>query len=244
MPAFSKKSRQPLYFQLKSLIEARIESGEWKPGAQVPSERELCEQFKISRITVRHAIAELVNEGRLTRAHGRGTFVAKPQVEQRLAHLTGFTQDMEARSRQAGARVLQNQIAPAPPNVARALQIQPGDPVVVVRRLRLADGEPMAIETAHLLDNLCHDLIQENLENRSLYKTLRDQFNVIPARANQQMQAIACPPAEAKLLGLRKGSPVLRIYRTTYADDNIPFEYVESIYRGDKYVFHAELNHI
>jgi GntR family transcriptional regulator len=244
MLALSKKSRQPLYFQLKSLIEARIESGEWKPDAQVPSERELCDQLKISRITVRQAIAELVTEGRLTRLHGRGTFVAKPQIEQKLTRLTGFTQDMEARGQQPGARVLQNEIIPAPAPAARALQLKPGDPLVVVRRLRLADGEPMAVETSHLLDRLCHNLIDEQLENRSLYKTLRDKFDVAPVSASQQMQAVACPPTEAKLLGLRKGSPVLLIHRTTYTYDKLPFEYVESIYRGDKYVFHADLNQV
>lgn len=243
MSPLNKKNRQPLYFQLKSLIDQRIDSGEWKPGTQVPSERELCDQFKISRITVRQAIAELVNEGRLTRWHGRGTYVAKPHVEQKLSHLTGFTQDMQARGQQPGAHVVEIEVRPAPNHVARALQIKAGEPVIVLRRLRLADGEPMSVETSHLLDRLCHELVSENLENRSLYKTLSDKFDLHPARAEQQMRAAACAPAEAKLLGIRRGSPVLHIHRTTYTHDNLPFEFVESVYRGDKYVFHAELNH-
>jgi GntR family transcriptional regulator len=239
----NRKNRLPLYYQLKNLIEARIEAGEWKPDTQLPSERELCDEFKISRITVRQAIAELVTEGRLVRAHGRGTFVARPQVEQRLSRLTGFTQDMQARGQRAGAQVLQLEATAAPPSAARALRIQAGEPVILLRRLRLADGEPMAIEAAYLLDRLCHDILTENLENRSLYKLLNEAFGLMAVWAEQQLRAIACPGPEAKLLGIRKGDPVLHIHRTTFNQDDVPFEHVESFYRGDKYVFYAQLNH-
>ncbi len=241
--ALNRKNRLPLYYQLKNLIEARIDSGEWKPDTQLPSERELCDEFKISRITVRQAIAELVTEGRLVRAHGRGTFVARPQVEQRLSRLTGFTQDMQARGQRAGAQVLQLEALVSPPSTARALQIQAGEPVILLRRLRLADGEPMAVEAAYLLDRLCHDILTENLENRSLYKLLNEAFGLMAVRAEQQLRAIACPGPEAKLLGIRKGGPVLHIHRTTFNQDDAPFEHVESFYRGDKYVFYAQLNH-
>jgi len=244
MALLDKKNRLPLYYQLKGIIEARIEAGQWKPETQLPSERELCDEFKISRITVRQAITELVNEGRLTRVHGRGTFVARPQVEQRLTRLTGFTEDMRARGQHPGAQVLHLELVPAPPAVARSLHLTGDEPVVVLRRLRLADGEPMAVETAYLLDRLCHGVLSESLENRSLYKLLKDKFDLIPGRADQQLKAIACPPVEAKLLGLRKGSPVLHIFRTTFTHDDVPFEHVESFYRGDKYIFHAELNHV
>lgn len=243
IPQLSRKSRQPLYDQLKAILEAKIDSGAWKPDAQLPSERELCEQYQVSRITVRQAIKELEVEGRLERRHGRGTFVARPRVEQRLARLTGFTQDMLARSQQPGATVLQLDCLPAPLTVARILHLRANEPVVVLRRLRLASGEPMAVETAYLPDRLVHDLVTENMENRSLYKLLREKFDIIPSRAEQRMQAMACPAAEARLLGIRRNSPVLHIYRTTFDQKDRPFEYVESLYRGDKYVFHAELNH-
>ncbi len=232
----------PLYQQLKAVIEDRIDAGEWLPGTQVPSERELCLQFKISRITVRQAIADLVNEGRLTRTQGRGTFVAYPRIEQRLSRLTGFTQDMHARGQRPGAQVLQLESVPALPSIARALQLKVGDPVILLKRLRLADGEPLAVETAHLPDRVCHGLLKEKLEGKSLYDFLRKNYNIHPARAEQQLEAVACPPVEANLLGVRKGSPVLHIHRTTYGHDGRPFEIVESFYRGDKYVFHAELN--
>ncbi len=232
----------PLYQQLKAVIEDRLDSSEWLPGAQVPSERELCEQFNISRITVRQALAELVVEGRLNRMQGRGTFVAYPRIEQRLTRLTSFTQDMQARGKRPGAKVLQLESLPALPAVVRALKIRFGANVIVLKRLRLADGEPVAVETAFLPDSLCHSLLKEKLEGRSLYDVLARNFKIIPARAVQQLEAIACPSAEAKLLGVRKGDPVLHIHRTTFDHTGRPFELVESFYRGDKYTFYAELH--
>lgn len=231
----------PLYQQLKSLIEDRIASGEWLPGTQVPSERELCEQFQISRITVRLALADLVNEGRLVRTQGRGTFVAHPRIEQRLTSLTGFTQDMQSRGKRAGSQVLQLESTAALPNVARALQLKVGEPVILLKRLRLADSEPVAVETAYLPEIVCHGLVKEKLDGKSLYDLLRKNYNIHPTRAEQQLEAVACPAAEAKLLGIRRGSPVLHIHRLTFGRDGRPFETVESFYRGDKYVFRAEL---
>jgi GntR family transcriptional regulator len=241
MTMLGKNGPLPLYQQLKSVIEDRIASGEWLPDTQVPSERELCEQFQISRITVRQALSELVMEGRLIRTQGRGTFVASARIAQQLTHLTGFTQDMQARGKRADSKVLQIEAIPAPPKVMRALQLQPGDRVVLLKRLRLADGEPMAIETAYLPDFLCHGLLDEKLDGRSLYKLLAKDYHIAPARAEQQMEAMACPAAEAKLLNTRRGAPVLHIHRTTFNRDGRPFEAVESFYRGDKYVFYAEL---
>lgn len=236
------RSHLPLHQQLKAAIEDRILSGEWLPGTQVPSERELCEQYKISRITVRQALTTLVMEGHLIRTQGRGTFVASPRIEQQLTQLTGFTQDMQARGKRPSAQVLEAASIPALPNVARALKIKAGETVIMLKRLRLADGEPVAIETAYLIESRCPGLLKENLNARSLYDILTKKYHLKPVRARQQMEAIACPTAEAKLLGTRRGAPVLHIHRTTCDRDGRPFELVESFYRGDRYTFHAELH--
>jgi GntR family transcriptional regulator len=237
-----KRSHLPLHQQLKAAIEDRILSGEWLPGTQVPSERELCEQYEISRITVRQALAALVMEGRLIRTQGRGTFVASPRIEQQLTQLTGFTQDMQARGKRPSAQVLEAASIAALPTVARALKIKVGESVIMLKRLRLADSEPVAIETAYLLASRCPGLLKEKLSTRSLYDILTKKYNLKPVRAMQQMEAIACPVAEAKLLGTRKGAPVLHIHRTTFDREGRPFELVESFYRGDRYTFYAELH--
>ena len=236
-----KRSPLPLHQQLKAAIEERILSGEWLPGTQVLSEREFCEQYEISRITVRQALTALVMEGRLIRAPGRGTFVASPRIEQQLTQLTGFTQDMQARGKRPSARVLEAGSIAALPTVARALKIAVGESVIMLKRLRLADGEPVAIETAYLLESRCRGILKEQLATRSLYDILTKKYRLKPVRAMQQMEAIACPAAEAKLLGTRRGAPVLHIQRTTYDREGRPFELVESFYRGDRYTFYAEL---
>ncbi len=240
----AKHSPLPLHQQLKAVIEDRIATSEWLPGTQVPSERELCEQFKISRITVRQAISALVMEGRLTRTQGRGTFVAYPRIQQQLTNLTGFTQDMQARGKRPDAHVLQLELIDALPNIVRALQLRNGDKVILIKRLRLADGEPVAVETDYLPDAMCHGLIKENLNGRSLYDILIKNYSIVPTRAEQQLEAVPCPAAEAKLLSVRTGSPVLHIHRTTFSRDGRPFEMVESFYRGDKYIFYAELHNM
>ena len=236
-----KDSPIPLYYQIRTIIEEQIDSGRWKPGMKVPSERELCEQFQVSRITVRQALSALVQQGQLRRQQGLGTFVASPRIEQRLNRLTGFTQDIRGRGQRPGARILQKEIVPAAYPVARALKLEVSDPVVLLKRLRLSDDEPVAVETAHLPEAVCPGLLDEIVEDRSLYEVLTSKFDIIPKRAEQQVEAVVCPPAEANVLGVKKGAPMLHMHRVTYNSDNHPFEYTESFYRGDRYVFHVEL---
>jgi GntR family transcriptional regulator len=231
----------PLHSQLRATIDRKIESGEWTPEAQVPSERELCEQFQVSRITVRQALHQLVTDGRLIRIHGRGTYVATSPLKKQLLPLVGFSEDMTARGQRPGARVLRFEAATASLAVAQALRLAAGEGVLVLRRLRLANGRPMALETVYLPEQLMPGLLDESLEDRSLYQTLRQKYGIRPARAVQQWQAVPCPAADSKLLDVKKASPVLQIQRTTFDSDGRPFEYLESFFRGDRYVFQAEL---
>jgi GntR family transcriptional regulator len=240
-PSLDKRSPVPLYFQLQTVIEERIDSGEWPPDTLLPSERELCDQFQISRITVRQALAELVREGRLVRSHGRGTFVAHSQLKRGLFPLIGFSEDIRRHGQRPGTRVLRFELMPAPPAVTRALQLGAGEKVVFLKRLRLANGSPMGLETAHLPGRLFPGILEETFEDRSLYELLREKYGVVPTRANQQWQAMECSDSDARLLGVRKGRPVLSIVRTTFDQTGRPFEQAECIFRGDKYVYYAEL---
>lgn len=236
-----KKTRVPFYAQIADRIRAKVQNGDWLPREQIPPEAELCEHYQVSRITVRRAIAELVQEGYLVRFAGRGTFVAEPRFEHRISHLTSFTQDMEARGIRPGARMLKFEVLAPPPNLHWAFALHEVKRVILLRRLRLADDEPLALENSYLSWDLCASLLQEDLHDDSLYAALIRKCNVIPSRAIQQWTAIACPSEEARLLGISRGQPVLHIYRTTFSQDGLPFEWVESYYRGDKYSFQAEL---
>jgi GntR family transcriptional regulator len=231
----------PLYAQIKKILFERIQSAEWQPGFCIPTEAELCQSFSVSRITVRRALSELVAEGYLERISGRGTFVTQPPINQSLKQLTSFTQDMQGRGQRPGGVVLDLQTVPAEPELASRLNIGSTENIILLRRLRLANDEPLAVETAYLPVRYFEGLQSENLEGQSLYKIMRERFGIVPSRAIQRIMASACPDPEARLLYVPKKSPVLHIFRTTYDQSERVVESVESFYRGDKYVFQAEL---
>jgi GntR family transcriptional regulator len=230
----------PLYFQIKQDIFRRIQSGEWKPNDLIPSERELCNIYTVSRGTVRQAISEMVFEGLLWRDQGRGTFVSKPKIKKLLSRLTGFTEDMKELGMVASAKVIRLELFPAGEEIAQALKISEGQSVVLIERLRLADGEPIGLERAHLFFEGCKDLLSEDLTG-SLYELLTRKFIKIPTEAEEQLEAGACGIREAELLGIRMGDPVMLLRRTTFNQDMLPFEYVESVYKSGKYIYQTKL---
>ncbi len=231
----------PIYYQLKEWLRAEIAAGTWQPGDLIPSERELSEQFGISRMTVRQALNELREDGVLRREQGKGTYVTSPKIEQRLTRLTGFTEDMKRRAMHSGAKVLRQTWVEAPDFVARALKIPPGKRIILLERLRMAEGEPMAIETSFLHFAGMKGLLEENFENQSLYQRLSRKYGIIPTRAEQQVEAVICHESQCALLNIEPGAAVLRNRRIAYDQNNKPFEYVQSIYRGDRYIFYVEL---
>ena len=232
----------PMYFQLKEFMREKIASGEWKPGDMVPSERELSEQYHISRMTARQALSELATEGLLRRMQGRGTFVAEPKIEHGLTRLTGFTEDMKARGLQPGAQLIRLELIQPSLLPMRALQIAPDEQIVLLERLRLAGAEPIALETSHLHFSGVEKLLGEDFENNSLYRILSQKYQISPARAEQKIGADLCSRREQALLKIEEGAPVLRNKRITFDQWGRPFEYTESAYRADRYVFQAELN--
>jgi GntR family transcriptional regulator len=224
----------PKYYQLKEIIRARIESEELGEGQLIPSERELCESYGISRMTARQAVMELVNEGVLYREQGKGTFVAGKKVQQEAERLTSFTEDMRERGMEASSVVLEVEVEPAGPVVARFLRVEEGERIIRLKRLRNADGEPMALETSHLLYGVASGVLELDMSERSLYEELR-RSGVRISRAEQSYEAALVSEADAEVLGVAPGSPALLIERVTFDAEGQPFEYVESTYRGDRY---------
>jgi GntR family transcriptional regulator len=243
MTTLSKHTAVPLYLQLKDLLNGQIANGTLAAHSRVPSERELSEHYAISRMTARQALAELIQEGRLYTSRGKGTFVAEPKIQQNLHTLTSFSEDMRARGHVPSVRLLRRELLDAPPPVARHLQIGDGTPVVCLERLRLADNEPMALETAYLCFAHVDQLLMVNVE-QSLYALLRERFALVPASAQQEWEARLARPREHTLLKLPPNVPVLAIQRTTFDSDERPFEYVQSVYRGDRYRFVARLTRL
>lgn len=241
MDTIFRNSPVPRYHQLKAILQERVRRGEWKPGDLIPSERELSEQYGISRMTARQAITDLVNEGIFYREQGRGTFVARNKITQQLMHLSGFTEDISARGQHPNTRVLAARMIPADQSAADRLRIAVGTPVAALERLRLADGEPLAIERSQLQFRGCEKLLDEDLEHDSLYRLLEARFGIPLLEADQELEAGLAGNDDARLLNIALGTAVLYTRRTTYTDRNLPIEYAQAVYCGNKYIFYTHL---
>ena len=224
----------PKYYRLKESIRDMIEQQQLGEGQLIPSERELCERYEISRMTARQAVKELVNEGILYREQGRGTFVAGEKIRHETARLTSFTQDMRDRGMAASSTTLESGVYNAAPVVARMLKIEPGEKVVRIQRIRNADGQPMALETSHLCHKAAKKVLDSDLDQISLYDELR-KLGINIVGAEQRYEATLVRAEEAKHLGVPPESPALLVERVTSDDTGKPFEYVKSLYRGDRY---------
>jgi len=225
----------PLYHQLQCVLQAEIESGKWRPDEQIPTESKLAERFGISKITVRQALQALADLGYIRREQGRGTFVARRKFDEGPRELTSFTEEMKRHNLQASSQVLVQKIAPAEARAASALGIEEADPVIILKRLRVADGEPLGIQTAHLPAHLAPGLEHENLENVSLYETLQGRYGLYPARARETYFAAQADAETAQRLTIATGSAVFSVERVTLLPNGKPFEFVRSIMRGDRY---------
>ncbi len=240
--SLDKQSPLPIYYQLKELLRENIVSRKWTPGTMIPSERELSERYEISRMTVRQALGELTREGILYREKGKGTFVAEPKIQQALTSLTSFSEDMQTRGKHSGGKVLRLALVSAPVRVMEALKVSPDQKVLLLKRLRMAEEAPIAVESCFLHFPNVQDLLNENFENTSLYSLLSQKFEITPTRAQQKVEAGLCSSREKELLMIEAGAPVLRNRRITFDQTGRVFEYTESAYRADRYIFQVELD--
>jgi GntR family transcriptional regulator len=232
----NKNSPIPIYYQLEEIIKELIESGELRPGDALPPEREYAEKYQISRMTVRQAFTQLVNNGYLFRLQGKGTFVAERKIEQPLQGLTSFTEDMKARGFEPGSQLIHFEIIPATRQIAGQLLIAEFGPVYEIKRIRLADGDPMALETNYISANLVKGLTDQ-IVNKSLYAHIEEQLELRIDSASQIIESSIASQSEANYLKISTGSPVMLIQRNTFLKDHTPVEFVKSVYRADRYKF-------
>ncbi|GAC1388398.1 MAG: phosphonate metabolism transcriptional regulator PhnF [Ktedonobacteraceae bacterium] len=236
-----KSSPIPVYYQIMNHLRSRIAEGQYPVNSTFPPERELVETYQVSRMTVRQAISELVNEGILVRRKGVGTFIAPPKLEQALNSLTSFTEDMAQRGMKAGAHILSFKEMRPDAMTRKLLGLEVEETVYESVRIRLADEEPMALETTTLVASLCPGLRREDLENQSLYKVLTERYGIQLEYATQSLEPVLAPPHEATLLHVDPGVPLLLMYRVTHDLNGKAFELAKSLYRGDRYKFVTEL---
>lgn len=227
----NKHSHMPLYRQLSGRIISRIQKGELKPGEQVPSEREMAELFSVSRTTARLAIDDLVSSGLVYREQGRGTFVAEPRMSSVMG-FTSFSEDMRARGHTPRSRILAQELVTPDEARRNQLKLDLDDQAVFLRRLRLADDAPVAIQSAYLPRAMFPGLETMELTDRSLFSILRNEYYVYPAWTEAAMEAAAAGEEQAEVLDLAPGDPVLVVRGLTYTDTFDIVESVETVYRG------------
>jgi GntR family transcriptional regulator len=235
-----KDNRLPLYYQLMDIIIEKIEKGELAENDQIPSERELCESYRVSRTTVRQTMQELEKEGYIYKVHGKGTFVSPKTYKQSLVQFYSFTDEMKKAGKQPSTKVISFQKVPCDSKAAKVMNINVEDEVYKITRLRLSDGEPMIYETSYLPVERFKGLSQSALEKKPMYDIFRSEYDVHITRALESFKAVSAWKTEAELLTIEEKSPCLMLERITYEEDLV-IEYTVSIARGDKFTYTVEL---
>jgi GntR family transcriptional regulator len=230
--------RSPMYFRIQQGLLEHIQAGRLPPGAQLPSEADLARQHQVSRITAKRALDELVRQGRAYRQQGRGTFVAQTRIRD-ISGFRSFSEDIRARGFSPSSQVLDFREVEPEAAIRERLHIPAGEHAFLLKRLRLADQEPVAVELAWLPCRLCPGLLQEDLSGGSLYNILAEKYHRVPTWADAEIEAVMPTKEQARLLILKTGTPVLVAHRVTYAADYDAIETVDSVYRGDRFTFYT-----
>lgn len=234
-----KESHIPLHMQMADVIREQIRRGELLPNERLPSERELCEHYNISRITVRQALSTLNQEGLILSTAGKGNFVAQTGFTEELQPLSSFTQDLARRGMSASSITLAQSIIPADDGLSTKLTIPRGAEVVRLHRLRLADGLPIAIQLTYLPHHLCPNLLKFDFSARSLYDVLRHEFGLVLTRSDTEIMAALVQPDEASLLKLSRPAAVLVSEQTTSLENGVVIEVTRSTFNADRYKLHT-----
>lgn len=234
------KSPVALYHQLKDKLVEKIKNNEWQVDTKIPTERELCNIYKVSRMTVRLALGELQKEGYLYRKQGKGTFITTPKIEQRLQNFYSFSEEIRKMSMIPGTLILSFNIQSCPDDVADALKIDPGVSVYRIQRLRLADSEPFALETSYIPCELCPGLTTDEVEEEGLYNSLHKRAGIIVREAEESFEAVIINAESARLLKSGKNSPGLLLKRIA-GDNGRTVEFCTSIIRGDRFKYKVVL---
>lgn len=236
------------YMRVKARLADEIQQGKYPVGSRLPTEREMCELFGVSRITVRQALAELENDGLIERVQGRGTFVRKPsesgqrprKIEQLLSSMYSFSEELRKQNITPSTRVLSLTHMLAQPPLTRFLQIEPGHMVDVVLRLRLADDTPYAYETSYIPSEYLNGATAEEIARNGLYNTMKEKSGVKPDKAMETFEAAIAPEVICEALGRKGVLGIMQLERTSYFQNRV-IEYCTCAIAGDKYRFRVTL---
>lgn len=235
-----KMSEVPLYHQLYEIIVRDIKSGIYEENEKLSSEREFCAEYKISRSTVRQTMSELEKDGYIYKEHGRGIFVSFEPFKQKLFDFYSFTEEMEAIGKIPSSQVLDFEIIKADKKIASKLKVNPKEQLYKFTRLRLADNEPIMLETTYLPFSFFPKLTKEMLAEQPMYDIFRNKYKVNFSKATEHFKSVTVRENEAKILNVSQKIPGMLVERYTYEKEDI-IEYTISIARGDKFEYKVTL---
>lgn len=241
MDRIDKDSRVPLYAQLMDIIIGNIENGILKRNEKIQSERELCATYNISRATVRQAIQELEKEGYIYKVQGKGTFVSHKKIKQDLLKFYSFTDEMKREGRVPISKVLDFKILNCNLKIAQKMNIKKEEMIYKFTRLRLADNDPMLLETTYVPYNRFPGITKSDLEREAMYDIFTKRFDAHIDRAEETFQPVLTREYEQKLFNMKKETPSLKIERITFESERI-IEYTITIARGDRFKYHVYLD--
>lgn len=235
------ESAIPLYQQIENDIKQKIMTGEYQAGQMLPSESKFCEMYQVSRVTIRNAITDLVDQGILIRKHGKGTFVENQKITSNLVTFSGFTTTCRENNLRINTHILCVRRQEASMYDIRTLQLEEGDDIIYIKRIRYADGHPVIIEHVHLPYQEYSFLLEEDLEDRSLYDTLEKHTGANPenyCHTTICLEASGATPEEALFLKLQPGNPLFILKETIISDVGHPIHWTKQIMSGNYFKFY------
>jgi len=241
MEFLDRKSPTPLYYQLKQKLVEMLGNGEFSPGAPLPTEMELVSTYAVSRATVRQAMKELENEGYISRTAGKGTFVIRTKINRGLSRLTSFSEDMKHLGQKVTSQTLQFHSIPAPEALHQKFGIALGQPLLYIKRLRLSQNNPVALNVSYLNLPEGIQISQDELDQIGSVYSLLERKGIPPLETDRTLEAIAAEEECASLLCVPVGSPLLLVEGLAYSYNHHPIEFHQVISVGGRYKYNIHL---
>lgn len=231
-----KSDPQPIYRQIAALIESAIEDKSILPGAMLPPAQALCERIGVSYMTLRQAYSLLERRGYIETRWGVGTYARVGRIEKQIAGMFSFSEEVRARGGTPSSRLLDTHIGTPGRDAQAALALEDSELTYEMKRLRLSDNTPLAVETVHVPYRLFHGIDQLDWKHASLYRVIEDNYGVKLSRCLSEIVATSATCEQAELLSVGIGSPLLSINRRSYSSEDVPIEYSVTCYSGNRYI--------
>lgn len=232
----------PLYSQIREVLRNHILNGTYAPLSRVPSESELGELFKVSRITIRQALNDLQKDGLIFRIPGKGTYVSKPKAFQNVSSLQGLAESLARFGHEVTNRVRSFHYAPAPPLVAERLHLSEGEQVAEIKRVRYVNREPVSLEVTYLPEEAAKGLEKADLITRDIFLILENDLGYSLGHADLSIDAVQANEELATVLNIAIGAPIMRIERLTHLEDGTPLDFEYLYYRGDAFQYRLRID--